>query len=115
MLRVENQTRKVTLVRHGRMANNMWTRFKGLMGERRLAAGDGMMITPCSSVHCMFMRIPIDVVYVSRDDKVVAIDHTLKPWRIGSMHRGVRYVVELPAGTAARTKTAVGDQLKVTY
>jgi uncharacterized membrane protein (UPF0127 family) len=115
MLRVENQSRKVTLVRQGRVADNMWTRFKGLMGARKLAQGDGMLITPCSSVHCMFMRIPIDVIYVSKDNKVVAIDQELKPWRIGSLHRGVRCVVELPAGTAARTKTNVGDQLKVSY
>jgi len=115
MLHVENSTRGAVLVERGRVANNIWTRFKGLIGVRDLPAGDGMAIIPCSGVHCMFMSIPIDVVYVGQDDQVVALDADLKPWRIGGMHRGVRYVIELPAGTIARTCTQVGDQLVVRY
>jgi uncharacterized membrane protein (UPF0127 family) len=115
LLQVQNVTRGKMLVEHGRVANNAWTRFKGLMGERRLPSGDGMLIMPCSSVHCMFMAIPIDVLYVSRDNRVVAVDHSLRPWRIGSIHRGVHYVIELPAGTAAATGTVAGDQLAAKY
>ena len=115
MLHVENLTCGRTLVDSGRLANNPWTRLKGLIGVRRLPAGDGMLIVPCSSVHCMFMSIPIDVLYMSKDDRVVAIDANLAPGRIGSLHRGVHYVVELPAGTAAASGTAVGDRLKVSY
>ncbi len=44
------------------------------------------------------MPIPIDVLYCDRQDRVVAIDAALKPWRIGSPHRGVHHVLELPAG-----------------
>ncbi len=115
MLHVENLTRGTTMVESGRVANNIWTRFVGLMGVRDLPKGDGMIIVPCGSVHCMFMAIPIDVVYVTRDHRVVAIDHDLKPWRIGSLHRKVHYVLELPAGTAKATGTVAGDQLKVSY
>jgi uncharacterized protein len=113
MLCVENVTRGTALVERGRVADNLWTRFRGLMGERALPAGDGMLITPCTSVHCMFMSIPIDVVYCDRQDRVVAIDAALKPWHIGSLHKGVHHVIELPAGHAAATGTLVGDQLNV--
>jgi len=115
MLRVENSNRGSILVDRGRVANTIWTRFVGLMGARHLEAGDGLAIIPCSSVHCFFMKIPIDVVYVSKEDKVVALDPDLRPWRLGSINRGVRYVIELPAGTIERTGTVVGDQLNVTY
>jgi uncharacterized membrane protein (UPF0127 family) len=37
------------------------------------------------------------------------MDHALRPWRIGSLHRGVADVLELPAGTLAASGTAVGD------
>jgi uncharacterized protein len=113
MLHVENVTRGCVLVEQGRLANNEWTRFKGLMGERHLPAGDGMLITPCGSVHCMWMRIPIDVIYLDKADRIVGIDQALKPWRIGHFYRGAHHVLELPAGTAAATGTQVGDQLKV--
>ncbi len=113
MLQVDNITRGCVLIERGRIADNMWTRFKGLMGLRELPAGDGMLITPCSSVHCMWMRIPIDVIYLDRGDTVVGIDHGLRPWRIGKLYRGAHHVLELPAGTARRTATAVGDRLRV--
>ena len=115
MLRVDNATRGTTLVDRGRVANNYWTRLRGLIGVRRLDEGDGMAIIPCKGVHCMFMSIPIDVVYVTGDHRVEAVDHNMKPWAIGRNHRGVRYVIELPAGVAARTGTQPGDQLRVAF
>ena len=115
MLYVKNRTRNTVLVEHGRVANNAWTRFRGLLGVRHLAPGDGLAIIPCQGVHCMFMSIPIDVLYVDKHDRVVGMDRELKPWRLGSFYKGVRYVIELPAGTIARTATGVGDQLEVTY
>jgi len=115
MLQVENLTRGVILVDHGRVANNFWTRMKGLIGVRHLPEGDGLLITPCNGVHCMFMSIPIDVLYVNPADRVVALDPEMKPWAVGRIYKGVRYVIELPAGTIGCTGTASGDALRVTY
>ncbi len=112
-LHVVNTTRDVVLVEAGRIADNSWTRLKGLIGVRELPAGDGLLIRPCRGVHCMFMSIPIDVLYVDRTDKVIALDRHMAPWRIGRVHPRSRYVLELPAGTIDRTGTAVGDQLQV--
>jgi uncharacterized membrane protein (UPF0127 family) len=113
MLRVENVTRDAILIENGRVADNVWTRFAGLIGVRQLPPGDGLAIIPCNGVHCMFMSIPIDVVYVGRDDRVVALDREMKPWAVGGIHRDARYVLELPAGALAPTGTAVGDQLRI--
>ena len=113
MLHVENATRNTVLIDRGRVANNAWTRFKGLLGVRDLPAGDGLAIMPCKGVHCMFMSIPIDVVYVSREHKVVALDPAMKPWSFGRIRRDSRYVVEVPVGTIERTETQTGDQLRV--
>jgi uncharacterized membrane protein (UPF0127 family) len=115
MLHVHNQTRDTILVERGRVANNAWTRFKGLIGVQELPRGDGLAIIPSSGVHCMFMSIPIDVVYVDRDHRVVALDIEMKPWAVGRIHRGVHYVIELPSGAIARSSTQVGDQLLVSY
>lgn len=114
MLQVKNDTRDITLIEKGRLARNSWTRLKGLIGVRHLPEGDGILIMPCRGVHCMFMSIPIDVLYVNKQDQIVAIDEAMKPWAVGKIRRKSRYVLELPAGTVARTGTAVGDQLVVT-
>jgi uncharacterized membrane protein (UPF0127 family) len=114
MLRVENKTRNVTLVSQGRVANNFFTRLRGLVGVKELAAGDGLLIQPCNQIHCMFMSIPIDVLYLGSDDRVLALDAAMRPWAIGRLIRGGKMVLELPAGTIAATGTVVGDQLQIT-
>lgn len=111
---VVNLTREQTLVTKGRLANSFWSRFRGLMGNDGLQAGEGLLIVPCNSIHTHFMRFPIDVLYVGSDCEVVGIDHALRPWRFGRIHRGARFVLELPAGTAKATNTQVGDRLEVT-
>ncbi|MFC2036599.1 DUF192 domain-containing protein [Chloroflexota bacterium] len=112
-IRVENVTREQALVTAGRVADNYWTRMRGLIGHQPLAEGEGLLIVPCSSVHSHFMRFPIDVLFVDKDQKIVGIDEDLRPWRFGHFYRQVHFVIELPAGTAAATGTQVGDQLQV--
>ncbi len=63
MLRVDNVTRAAVLVDRGRLANNFWTRLRGLMGVRDLPAGDGLLLKPANQIHTHFMAIPIDVLY----------------------------------------------------
>ena len=114
MLQVTNTTRETSLVSKGRVANNFFTRLRGLVGVKELPAGDGMLIQPCNQVHCMFMSIPIDVLYLGSDGRVLAIDAAMRPWAVGRLVRGAKSVLELPAGMAATTKTTVGDQLQIT-
>lgn len=113
MLQVENVTRGVVLVSQGRVADNPWTRLKGLIGVKELPPGAGLLIRPCNGIHCMFMSIPIDVLYVDKDDRVVGLDHAMRPWSVGRIYGKARYVIELPAGTLAAGGTDVGDRLRV--
>lgn len=113
MVRVENSSRQTTLLGQGEMANTRWTRLRGLIGVRELPEGHGVVIEPCHGVHCMFMSIPIDVIYVDKQHQVVALDRAMQPWAIGKIHRNSRYVIEAPVGTIDRSKTEVGDQVKL--
>ena len=110
---VENVTRRQTLVCAGEVADNHWTRMKGLLGRKGLAPGEGLLIVPSNSIHMLFMRFPIDVLYVDKSLQVIGLHHTLRPWRLGAFHLRSRFVVELPAGTLAATGTQLGDQLAV--
>ncbi len=110
---VDNVTRQTTLINQGRVANTFWARFKGLMGVPHLAPGEGLLITASNGIHTHFMVIPIDVFYVNAEDVVMDIDVAMAPWRIGRPRRGVRYVIEAPVGTVARTGSTVGDKLRL--
>lgn len=109
-----NLTRGSALMRKGWRAHGFLARGRGLMFARELPDGAGLVIDPCSSIHMFFMRFPLDVVYVSRDDQVVRVQEGIKPWRVGPLHtKGARYVIELPVGTIRRSATQVGDQLRL--
>ena len=112
-IKVMNTTRGTTLLQEGRMADNFFSRLRGLIGVRALAEGTGILIRPCRGVHCMFMSIPIDVIYVDREDRVIALDRAMKPWTIGKVYRNGAYVVEGPVGVIEGTGVAVGDQLQI--
>ena len=113
VIQVENVTRGRTLVSAGAVADNPWTRLRGLIGRSGLAPGEGLLIVPCNSIHMFFMRFAIDVLYVDRAHQVVGLHHALAPWRVGRMYRQAHFVVELPAGTLRATGTEVGDQIQV--
>ncbi len=110
---VENLTQPATLVSGGRIADNFYTRLRGLIGVHALEQGDGLWLKPCTSIHCMFMSIPIDVIYLDKAQRVVGVDQEVRPWRMGHFYRKVHSVVELPAGALARTPVEPGDQLAI--
>ena len=57
------------------------------------------------------MRFAIDAVFVDRAGRVVRVAADIPPWKFAVAAKGARDVVELPAGTAARTGTQAGDEL----
>ena len=93
-------------------ADTFWKRFRGLMGRKKLEEGEGLLLIRCPSIHCFFMKIPIDAVYLSADMRVTGME-TLKPWSVGRIFRGTKHVLELSAGLAAAKRIAVGDILRV--
>ena len=113
MLHVHNVTRNVTLVEKGRVADTYLKRLKGLIGVQSIAPGDGMLIAPCKDIHTHFMAMPIDVLYVDANNRVVDIDPAMPTWRFGRRRGKARFVIVLPSGTVARTGSQIGDQLVV--
>jgi uncharacterized membrane protein (UPF0127 family) len=94
------------------VANSFLTRGVGLIGRSGLAAGEGLLITKTGSITMLFMRFAIDAIFVDRSMRVLRVAAGLRPWvpAVGAP-RGTDSVLEVPAGTAARTGTQVGDEL----
>jgi hypothetical protein len=119
-LRAANLTRGGTLADSVESANSLWARFMGLMGRPSLPDGAALWLPGGNGIHMMFMRFPIDCVFVGRasadDDsrEVVAVRRALPPWRgIVWYVRGAHGTLELPVGTIDRTSTAVGDRIRL--
>jgi uncharacterized membrane protein (UPF0127 family) len=85
---------------HCEVADRTLARMRGLLGRSGLGPGEGMLIKPAPSVMTLFMRFPIDVVFIDKAQTIVKIVHSLVPWRTAGA-RGASASLELPAGTAA--------------
>ena len=110
-LRVLNLDRDAVLGTRVGLADGWWSRGRGLLGRRALHSGEGLLLTPCRSVHMFGMRFPLDVAFLDGEGTVVGQYPDLAPWRRTRWHRAARHALELPAGTLAATGTAPGDRV----
>jgi len=90
------------------VADNPLRRMRGLLGRSGLESGQGLLFRPAGSIHMMFMRFPLDVVFCDRDLVVLGVERDLKPWRTAA-RKGAKVVIELPVGGAQGVEP--GDRL----
>lgn len=94
------------------IADTPASRLRGLMGKKHLPQDTGILLKPCNSIHCFFMKFPIDVAFVDKEDKVMRIISNLRPGSISPIVWGAAYVVESNTDTLGR-KLRVGDTIKL--
>jgi uncharacterized membrane protein (UPF0127 family) len=116
MLRAINETEGRVLCARLEDAGGIAGQSRGLLGRRRLEPDEGMLFVrgrfePFMWMHMFFMRFPIDIVFLDRNDVVVKLNRQLRPWRVSSVVFAARKALELPAGAADLCRTAVGDRI----
>ena len=99
----------LVVCRRCRLADSPILRARGLIGRKALDADEGLYIAT-GSIHTFFMRFPIDVVFLDKENVVRSVAESVKPARI-LIRRGATGVVELRAGTCAQLNIRVGDRL----
>lgn len=110
-MKIANLTRQAELASYAEVAAHGAARNKGLLGRSGLPPGEGLWIVPCESVHTFFMKFPIDLVYLDRNKCVKKVRSSVPAWRLSAC-LSAHSIIELPAGTIQRTKTAPGDRLE---
>ncbi|MFE5260271.1 DUF192 domain-containing protein [Streptomyces coelicoflavus] len=93
-----------------RIAGSYRARTKGLLGRDSIEGA--MLLTPGNSVHTFRMRMPIDVAYLDRRLKVIAV-RTMRPGRLGLPRMRARHVLESEAGAMSGWGVRVGAQITV--
>ena len=111
---VFNETRETVVCDKCLIADTFFKRIKGFIGRTSLDAGEGILLVPCRSVHMFFMRMPLDVIFISSDNYIVYLFEGLKPWHISPTVWRAKSVLEVPKGTINQTGTQTGDLLKIT-
>ena len=80
-------------------ADTFMMRLKGLMFVDKMEGMDGLLLDPCRSIHNCFVRFPIDVVFISKSNKVVKIIRGLNLGDLAGYIFSAVKTLELPNGT----------------
>jgi uncharacterized membrane protein (UPF0127 family) len=101
-----------TLIPECRVANDFFSRFRGLMGRKSIGQNEAMVFPQCNSIHTFFMRFPIDVVMVDSNGTVVDIVSSLSPWRLLMPRWKAKHVIELRAERSRELGIVPGTRLE---
>ena len=96
-----------------RIAYSLAERLVALSRERSLPTRAGLLLSPARGIHTLGMRFAVDVVFLSRQMRVLGLAPRVRPWRVLWGPRGTGRVLELAAGQIAATGLKAGAYLVV--
>jgi uncharacterized membrane protein (UPF0127 family) len=93
-------------------ARNIFTQALGLMFRKSIPHNFAMMFIfkkpRTLGVHMLFMRFPIDAVFLDQNKKVIATA-SLKPWWGHKEIKNAKYLIEMKQGMVEKYSIDIGD------
>ncbi len=87
---------------------------RGLLGFSSLDPQEGLFLPGIRMVHTFFMKMAIDVAFLSPDGTIRDLHPRLPPWRIAFCRQpGRADTLETAAGAFQRWNLQLGDQLEI--
>ncbi len=107
-----NKSETIAIVK---FANDYISRLKGLMFKKDL--NYVLVLKPStsshrffSSVHTLFMKFSIDIIFLDEKKKVFEII-TISPWKFHTPKKPSHYILEIKKGLIEKYEIAIGDKL----
>ena len=110
---VYNQTRECFLSLGVTVANTTFSRLRGLIGRLHLKSDEGIWVVPSSGVHTLGVFVPLDLIYLDENYKVIHLVEHFPTFRIAPLRVQSESVLELGAHTIYSSQTQIGDQLLI--
>lgn len=108
--------KKIVILKH-KMADNMFSRAKGLMFSKKSNFDYGLVFDLeretrfGASIHMFFVFFPINVVFLDSKKQIIDLKLDLKPWQMTKPSRQkCRFILELPTKYGKRY-LSIGDRL----
>lgn len=89
------------------VADTFFLRLRGLLG-RTFDGFDALMLIPCSSIHMIGMKYPIDAVFLDSSGRVLKVVSDIHPGTLYVGHSKAKAVIEMPSGRAGKLGIVVG-------
>lgn len=108
-LKIINKQKNTTLAENAIIADTIFKRMKGLLGYKEIKKGNALILNPCNSIHTFFMQFPIDVLFLNKNNQVIKIIYSIKPFRLTNIYLSSKIAIEFPSGTIKSSQTQKGD------
>jgi hypothetical protein len=112
-MRIINTTKDTLLAEDAQVADTFFKKASGLLGKKEFSKGQALILRRCNCIHTFFMRFPIDVVFVDKNNRIIKTLANFKPFRISGIYFRANLVIELPYGTLGASATSVADILSI--
>jgi uncharacterized membrane protein (UPF0127 family) len=93
------------------LADNFWTRLSGYM-FRKIPHVPGILFEPTSAMQTTFMNFDLDLVFLTKDNRVVKVLRNVRPWRHTRFYFKARKALEMPTGVLP-SELKEGDVLEI--
>lgn len=100
-----------------RLADSYWKKLKGLMFSGRhdyaLIFDFGGESRIKASIHMLFVFHSIDLVYLSKEKKVVDLVEGIRPFTLNyTPKKNARYLIELPEGSIKKNRIELNNEIE---
>ena len=112
-MKIFNLTRKTIIAENAQIADTFLSRVIGLLNRGSLNPLEALVITGCRSIHMVFMKFPIDVIFVDGSNQVVGLVKEIKPFCFSPIFFKASKAIELPVQSIEKSQTQFGDSLQI--
>jgi uncharacterized membrane protein (UPF0127 family) len=105
-----NISRQAFISLHVRIANTPLTRLHHLLGRVRMRSDEGLWVLPSRGIHAFGLMLPVDVVYLDPDLRIIDLVENL---RMARLRWQCASVLRLPGRSVYDSGTQVGDRLLI--
>ncbi len=112
-MKILNLRNNIVLADKAQRADTFLKRMVGLLNRKSLDEGEALILQPSNCIHMFFMRFSIDVLFLDKNGKIVAMLSAFRPFSLSRIYFEALSVVELPVGIIKKTMSQVGDIIKV--
>lgn len=109
---VFNQNTGSIVATQARIADTIRSRMVGLLGRKGMNPGEALVFPKNWSIHTLFMRFPLDVIFLNKEGVVKKIVRRMPAYRF-AWSPGARDTIEMAAGALDNSDVAVGHKLSV--
>lgn len=106
-----NQTQECFLGLEVTIADLSYAGLEDLMARLALKPGEGLWLPPFRGIRAIGMLVPLDLIYLDEDCRVLEIVECLPTFRMSPSSERVVSILALPARSISSSQTQTGDQL----